>query len=126
MPEIELDATEAQVYGPIEDGPYDVEDTDVSEVKSGPKANYVSVEMTITDGEHADRKVWNNLPVSGKAAGMFIEFWEKCTGEMLSVGEGAEHLPNTDELIGAQLTAILAMETFQCLTWLIVNLVLPS
>ena len=111
MPEIQLDATEAQVYGPMEDGPYDVEVTDVSEVRTGPKANYIAVQMTVADGEHEGRNVWINLPVSGKAAGMFIEFWEKCTGEALSVGE--EHAPDTDDLIGSPLTAIVAMEEYE-------------
>ena len=111
MPEIELDATEAQAYGPMEDGPYDVVITDVSDVKEGPKASYITVVFTVSEGDHEGRQIWNNYMVSGKAAGMFLEFWEKCTGDALSIGE--MHSIDTDELLSTELTAIVTMEEFE-------------
>ena len=111
MPEIELDLAEAQAFGPMEEGPYDVVVTDVSEVREGPKAKYIAITFDVVGGEHEGRKLWNNYMVTGKAAGMFGEFWLKCTGEELSIGEG--HNVNTDDLIDSELTAIVAMEEYE-------------
>lgn len=70
MPGFNFDATQvtpaaAPNYGPLPKGIYTaiVMDTDVKTTKNG-DGQYIAVTFQIVDGEHANRRVWQNINVS--------------------------------------------------------------
>jgi hypothetical protein len=68
-------AAEVQDYAPLPPGPYtvQVESAEVKQTKTG-KVMY-ALTLKVVEGEHAGRKVWNNLvvsPESPQALGFFF------------------------------------------------------
>lgn len=101
MPKIELNLTEAESLKPIEEGPYPARVIEVGNVKSGKKAQYVPVKLEISEGEYEGRTFYNNLPIDGKGAGIFIDFVNKALDLDHDVDEMEDLAFDTDELIGA-------------------------
>lgn len=113
MPRVNLSVKEAQSFAPIPDGTYPAEVTDFSDVQQGPKSSYITAELTINDGEHSGRKMFTNLPLEGKGAGITANFIAKCTGNEVEVGEDAEDLDfDTDDLIGSQVQIVIKNEEY--------------
>ena len=104
MPSINLNLTEAESLKPIEEGAYPATVMEVGEVTQGPKAQYVSVKVAISDGEYEGRTFYNNLPIEGKGAGIFVDFINKCLDLEYDVDDMEDLAFDTDELIGAELT----------------------
>lgn len=108
-PVLKLNLSEAQSFTPLPDDTYPVVVAAISEEKSGAKSNYVQVELHVEEGhEHAGARLWTNLMTNGKAAGMFVDFINRCLGTSYTIeeyrDEGIEI--DTDELIGSELAAV--------------------
>ena len=113
VPRISLKLNEAVSFAPLEDGDYPVDVTEFSEVKQGAKASYIAVTLEVEEGhENAGAKLWTNLMVDGKAAGMFVDFINRCKGTDYDVADLDDLDIDTDELIGSELTAIVKQEEY--------------
>jgi len=112
MPSINLNLTEAESLKPIEEGAYPATVMEVGEVTQGPKAQYVSVKVAITDGEYEGRTFYNNLPIEGKGAGIFIDFINKVLGMEYDVDDMEDLAFDTDELIGGELIINIKNEEY--------------
>lgn len=112
MPDLNLDLSEAQSFDPVPDDTYLCEVVEVSDVQSGQKANYVTVTLEIAEGEHQGRRLFNNLMVTGKASGMFVDFLNKALDTDYDVDEMDELTINTDDLIGARVGVITKQEEY--------------
>ncbi len=112
MPSINLNLTEAESLKPIEEGAYPATVLEVGEVTQGPKAQYVSVEVAISDGEYEGRNFYNNLPIEGKGAGIFIDFINKVLGMDYDVDDMEDLAFDTDELIGGELIINIKNEEY--------------
>jgi hypothetical protein len=112
MPSINLNLTEAESLKPIEEGAYPATVLEVGEVTQGPKAQYVSVKLSISDGEYEGRTFYNNLPIEGKGAGIFVDFINKCLDLDYDVDDMEDLAFDTDELIGAELTINIKNEEY--------------
>lgn len=112
MPNLRINLEDAQSFEPIPDDTYTVEVTDISEVKKGSKSSYVTVELTVAEGEYENRKLWTNLMIDGKAAGMFVDFINKALGTDYKVEDLEELEINTDDLIGAKVGVTTKAEEY--------------
>lgn len=90
---VNLDTSEAQTFD-VEPGVYDAvvadfqPDDEGNIVRRGDKSRYVTVVYEITEaGEAQGNKVFDNLMLEGKGAGMFVDFWRKTVGEELPTGD---------------------------------------
>lgn len=102
MPNIRINTSEAESLKPIPEDAYPMEVIEVGAVTEGPKANYIPLKLRITEGDHAGRTFYNNLPIEGKGAGIFISFINKALGFDYDVDD-MEHLDfDTDDLLGAE------------------------
>lgn len=101
MSSIKVDLTEVSNYEALPNAAYAVRITG-AEIKTSKAGNsYISWEMTITEGEHADRKLWLNTVTTGKGAFKFEELLQ-------ALGVDTEGLSEfePDEYIGADVTAV--------------------
>lgn len=112
MPSINLNLTEAESLKPIEEGAYPATVLEVGEVTQGPKAQYVSVKVAISDGEYEGRNFYNNLPIEGKGAGIFVDFINKVLGMDYDVDDMEDLAFDTDELIGGELIINIKNEEY--------------
>lgn len=112
MPSINLNLTEAESLKPIEEGAYPATVLEVGEVTQGPKAQYVSVKVAISDGEYEGRNFYNNLPIEGKGAGIFIDFINKVLGMDYDVDDMEDLAFDTDELVGGELIINIKNEEY--------------
>jgi hypothetical protein len=111
---LKLNLSEAQGREAIPDDTYPATIKGFSDVKKGPKANYVAVEFEISEGQYEGRKFWSNFMVDGAAAGMFVDLVNKATGTSYKVEdmreEGLEIDPN--DLIGAPVALVMKQEEY--------------
>lgn len=107
-PVLDVDLTEAQEFEPIDEGVYLCEVTDIDGPEQGPKAAYLEVQYTIVEGEHAGRKLFDNVVIEGKGAGFFIDFWKKVVGEKLDVGDVVA--VDTDNALGEAVECHVGVE----------------
>lgn len=112
MPRVSIDLTEAQSNKPIPDGVYPVRVDEFSDVQTGPKAQYITATLTVSEGEHEGRKFFVNLPIAGKGAGILADFVSKCTGEDIDVDQLSEMDLDTDDLIGSELAVSTKQEEY--------------
>ncbi len=112
MPSINLNLTEAESLKPIEEGAYPATVMEVGEVTQGPKAQYVAVKIAIADGEYEGRTFYNNLPIEGKGAGIFVDFINKVLGMDYDVDDMEDLAFDTDELIGGELIINIKNEEY--------------
>ena len=75
--EMDMDATqESSGFEPLPDGEYFLVCTDVEDGKNQPgKFPYIKLELTVSEGEYQNRKVWYNLvllPKDHKSHGMTV------------------------------------------------------
>ena len=102
MPQININTTEAESLKPIPEDAYPAEVVEVGKVEEGPKAHYIPVKMAITDGEHVGRTFYQNLPIEGKGAGIFITFINKVLGTDHDVDDMENLAFDTDDLMGGE------------------------
>lgn len=112
MPSINLNLSEAESLKPIEEGAYPATVIEVGEVTEGPKAHYVPVKLVISDGESEGRNFYQNLPIEGKGAGIFISFINTALGLDYDVDDMEDLAFDTDELIGAEVTINIKNEEY--------------
>lgn len=112
MPQVNLSLTEAESLKPIPEDAYTATVVEVGEVKSGPKAHYVPVKLQISEGEHEGRSFYQNLPIEGKGAGIFISFINTALGLDYDVDDMEELAFDTDELVGAEVNINIKNEEY--------------
>ncbi len=112
MPRIELNLTEAESLKPIPEDAYPATVMEVGEVTEGPKAHYVPVKVAISEGECEGRTFYQNLPIEGKGAGIFIDFINKVLGLDYDVDDMEDLAFDTDELIGGELIINIKNEEY--------------
>lgn len=99
MPRLEIDASDVEDFSAIPAETYSAKVEEISDVQQGPKAQYISVQFVVTDGEFINRKLWRNYVIEG--AGLFglVDLVNTLLGagtlEAGSVGE-----LDTDDLLG--------------------------
>lgn len=99
-PRLTLDLSEAVSFKPAPDGTYPCEVESISEIQSGPKANYVDVQFSCNDGEQEGHRFFTKLMVNGKAAGMFVNFVNAVSGSDYDVDDLDDLDVDTDDLVG--------------------------
>lgn len=116
MSRLKIKTGESQSRKPLPDGTYAAKITDLQDEKQGPKASYVPVEFTISEGEHEGRKFYSNFMTDGAAAGMFIDLINKATGSTYDVDEinrGESELDlDPNDLIGCEVAIVLKQEEY--------------
>ena len=112
MPELTLNLSEAESLKPIPDGTYPAIVKGFSDVQAGPKAKYISAILEISEGDFEGRKFYNNLPIEGKGAGIFVDFINKVTGSEYDVDDHEALEVDTDDLIGAPCGIVLKQEEY--------------
>lgn len=112
MPRLELDLSEAQSLKPIPDDTYPAVVFDFSDVEEGPKAKYVSAVIKIDGGEYNGRQFYNNLPIHGRGAGIFVDFYNKCMGTDYDVDALEDLEIDTDDMLGAEIAIITKQEEY--------------
>lgn len=74
MPKIAINPTEAQEFEPIENGVYVAKvHTTETEIKRGPKAEYVPVSFIIAEGRYRGRRLTRNYPISGPGVAFLLQ-----------------------------------------------------
>lgn len=112
MPKLNLDLREAESRKPLEDDKYRWRVLSISAPKSGPKAKYVEMVAEVSEGEYEGRKVYHNMPISGKGAGIFVDFWNKIMGTEYDVDDLEELDLDTDEAVGQEFIGTTKQEEY--------------
>lgn len=107
MPRLQIDASEAQSMKPIPDDTYPCTVLSVSEPKSGPNASYVEAILVVSEGEFEGRKLYRNMPIEGKGAGIFVDFISKVTGEDYDLDDLDSLEIDTEDLEGQPIGAVV-------------------
>lgn len=107
-----LDLSEAQSFEAVPDDTYACEIAEISEVQKGPKADFVTVSYEIVEGDYAGQMLFQNLMITGKASGRFVDVLNKALGEDYDVSD-LEHLEiDTDDLIGARVGVVTKQKEY--------------
>lgn len=112
MPRLHVDLNEAQSRKPVPDDRYLCTITEISSPQQGEKSTYVMATMEVSDGEFSGHKFFSNLPITGRGAGIFADFYSKATGEDVDVDELEELDVDTDDLIGQEIGVVNAQEEY--------------
>lgn len=112
MPRVSIDLSEAQSRKPLDEGTYPAEVTKFEGPTQGPNSTYLTAELTITEGDASGRKIYTNLPITGKGAGIFADFVSKCTGEEIDVDALNDLDVDTDDLIGCPLGVVVKQREY--------------
>lgn len=115
MPELNINLSEAVEFAELEDGTYPCTVTAISEVKQGAKSSYITAEMSVNEGEErAGARCWQNLPVDGKGAGIFINFINAALGTEYAVSDLRDEgfSLDTDDLIGCEVNVVIKQHEY--------------
>lgn len=112
MPRVTLNLKEAQSRKPVPDATYPLTIKEFSKVQQGPKARYMTVVTEISEGEHAGRKFYDNLPIEGQGAGIFCDFLSKALNQEYDVDDLEELDVDTDDLIGSPIGGVVKAEEY--------------
>lgn len=113
MPRITIDAREAVSIAPVPDDTYPCFVQEVQAVTQGPNCHYLPLVLEIEEGhEFAGRKFFNNLPINGKGAGIFITFINKALGLDHDVDDIDDLDFDTDDLEGARIQVVSKQEEY--------------
>lgn len=115
MPRVQLNVQDAQSMAPVPDGVYPAKVIDFDGPTKGPKSTYLTAVCEISDGDHAGRKLFNNLPLDGKGAGITARFLSKCrpNDPEIEVGEGKEDLDfDTDDYLDCEIQIVVKNEEY--------------
>lgn len=105
MPRFTLNTSEALKFSPLEDGEYPVEVVEFSEVRHGDKSMYVTATLEVSEGEFAGKRLWMNLPLNGKGAGITRRFLDAVAPGAYPEGDEIEF--DTDDLVGSQARVVV-------------------
>lgn len=109
MPRLKVDTSEAVRREALPDDTYPCTVMSISDPKQGAKASYVTIVFEVEDGhEFGKRQIWHNVPIDGKGAGIFEDFYEKVTGEDFPEDGDVD----TDDLIGAEILVVTKQEEY--------------
>jgi len=112
-PRITVDTSEAVSLTPVPDDTYPCFVSEIKEVAQGPNAHYVPLVLEVEEGhEFAGRMFFNNLPIDGKGAGIFISFVNKALGLDFDVDDMEDLDFDTDELMGARVRVVSKQEEY--------------
>lgn len=111
MPRLQVDTTQAQKREPLPDDTYTCTVQEVTGPHTGQKSKYVTVVLKVSEGEFEGREIWHNLPIEGKGAGIFADFWQKVTGDELPYGEAGIDV-DTDDLVGRTVGVVTVQEEY--------------
>lgn len=100
MPNINLDLSEAISNKPIDSGVYEMEVESVSEAKQGAKAAYVTIVWKCVEEPFVGRKVFDNRPINGRGASIFVQAWNAVMHQDLDVDALSTVEIDTDDMIG--------------------------
>lgn len=110
-PRLNVDLTEAQKREPLPDDTYHCSVLEITGPHKGEKSSYVTVKFEVAEGGLEKRQIWQNMPINGKGAGIFAEFYEKLTGQELVYGEAGIDI-DTDELIGQEIGVVTVQREY--------------
>jgi len=103
-------SSEARSFDAIPSGPYLVAVTEIelreSTSAKNPGKPYWNVELTIQDGEYADRKIWSNVMLWGGAAFTLVQL-HRAAGFEVPDGGGTLEVRPADDFVGVQMVAIV-------------------
>jgi hypothetical protein len=111
-PIIKVDLTEAQSRKPLPIDDYAFEILEVEGPKEGANSHYITIILSVIDGEFEGRKVYHNLPISGKGAGIFADFYARVTGEEIDVDNEESLEFDPDDLLGKQFEGTITHEEY--------------
>lgn len=112
MPRLNVDLSEAQSMKPIPEDTYLCTVGEISEPQSGPKSTYIAVTYVVSEGEYEGRQLFQNLPITGKGAGIFADFYAKVTGEDVDVDDLDDLDVDTDDLIGQEIGVVVGQHEY--------------
>jgi hypothetical protein len=112
MPRVTIDFSDAVSRKPIPDDTYPVKIAEFTGPHKGPKAPYLTAVLEITEGDHAGRKFFHNMPIAGAGAGMFADFLSKATGQEVNVDDLDKIDVDTDDLVGVELASVIKQEEY--------------
>lgn len=106
MPRVNVNLSEAQSLKPIPEDTYLCKVAEFSDIQAGPKSSFMTATLVVTEGEYEGRQLYTNLPIDGKGAGIFADFYSKLTGEEVDVDDLDELDVDTDDLIGMEIGVV--------------------
>ena len=106
MPRLTIDAKDAQSRKALPDDTYTCRVESISDVKKGAKARYVEAQYKVIEGEFEGRIIFQNLPVEGKGAGIFVDMWNVTTDANLDVDDLESFDADTDDAVGCTLGVV--------------------
>lgn len=112
MPRLKVDTREAMSLKPLPDDTYQCKVLEISDPKKGDKSNYVEVIFEVVDGDHIGAKIFQNMPITGKGAGIFVDFVNKVTGSEYDVDELDDIDVDTDDLIGQEIGVVTVQKEY--------------
>jgi hypothetical protein len=112
MPRLNVNLSEAQSMKPIPEDTYPCTIMEIGEPQTGPKSTYVLVTYVVSEGEYEGRQLFQNLPITGKGAGIFADFYSKVTGEEVDVDELDDLDVDTDDLIGKEIGVVAGQREY--------------
>jgi hypothetical protein len=113
MPEVRMSLADAVSFKPLPEDTYDVEIIEVQgPTTSDGGTTYITPVLEVSDGDHQGRRLFHNVMLDGKGAGMGAEFLSKALGEDIDVDAMDEFAFDTDDLIGVQLRAVVVQREY--------------
>lgn len=112
MPRLNIDLSESQSMKPIPEDTYLCTVAEIGDPQTGPKSTYVPVIYVVAEGEFEGRQLFQNLPITGKGAGIFADFYSKITGEDVDVDELDDLDVDTDDLIGQEVGIVVGQHEY--------------
>lgn len=98
MPQINIDFTNAPSFELIPEGKYFIEVVEAEPTKSQAGKAMMKLTLEISDGEYAERKLWDNMMLEGDGLGITKRNLQILLGD---VPDGQFSF-DTDDLIGAE------------------------
>lgn len=114
MPRLQVDTSEAMSFEPVEPGTYECTVSKIEGPEKGPNSDYVTAYFEPDDVAVLQRAghFRKTLPINGKGAGFFREFWKATTGEDLAMGEDEIDV-DTDDAIGRPVVVSITNEEYE-------------
>ncbi len=114
MPRLQVNTSEAMSFEPVEPGTYECTVSKIDDPEEGPNSTFVWAYFEPEDAGILQRagNFRKTLPIDGKGAGFFREFWKAATGEDLPIGEEAIDV-DTDDAIGRHVIVSITNEEYE-------------
>lgn len=112
MPRLNVDLKEAESRKALPDDAYPCKVLSISAPKQGAKSKYVEWVFQVTEGEFEGAKIYNNTPVTGKGAGMFVDAWNRVMGTDFDVDQLEDLDIDTDDAIGEECICVTKQKEY--------------